>query len=100
MNQDDFRRIEEQLGRPLPRAFREVMLNFPQALIDAATLTDGDGNEFIDEMLISPNAEHILASIVQREPGWPKSDLIVGANGCGEVYSVDIADDACPVYES
>lgn len=100
MSEDDLRRIESALGRPLPRAFREVMLNFPQELIDAATLTDPDENEFRDEMLISPEPEAILAGIVEREPGWPETYILVGANGCGEVYSVDIAEEACPVYES
>lgn len=100
MNPDDLRRIEDQLGRPLPRAFRDVMLNFPKVLIDAATMTDPDGNEFRDAMMISPDAEQILAGIVDREPGWPESYVVVGENGCGEVYSVDISDEACPVYES
>ena len=71
MNEDDLRRIEAQLGRPLPQAFRRVMLNFPRELLDAATLTDPDGNEFRDEMVISPDAEAILAGIIDREPGWP-----------------------------
>jgi hypothetical protein len=100
MNEDDLRRIEAQLGRPLPRAFRRVMLNFPKELLDAATMTDPDGNEFRDEMMISPDAESILAGILDREPCWPETYVVVGANGCGEVYSVDIADEACPVYES
>jgi hypothetical protein len=100
MNEDDLRRIEARLGHPLPRAFRHVMLNFPQELIAAATMTDPDGGEFRDEMMISPDAEAILAGILDREPGWPETFVVVGANGCGEVYSVDIGDEACPVYES
>ncbi len=100
MTEDDLRRIEARLGRPLPRAFREVMLNFPRALIDAANMTDPDGNVFMEEMMISPDPEAILAGIIGREPDWPENYIIVGANGCGEVYSVDIADEACPVCES
>lgn len=100
MNEEDLQRIEAQLGRALPRTFRQVMLNFPQELIDAATMTDPHGNEFRDEMMISPDAEAILAGIIDREPGWPATYVVVGANGSGEVYSVDIADEACPVYES
>jgi hypothetical protein len=100
MTEDDLRKIEARLGRPLPPAFRNVMLNFPQALIDAATMTDPDGNEFMDEMMIAPDAEAILAGITDREPDWPETYIVVGSNGCGETYSVDIADPACPVYES
>lgn len=100
MNEDDLRRIEAQLGRPLPQAFRNVMLNFPKELIDAATMTDPDGNEFMDEMMIAPDAEGILTGITDREPGWPETHILVGGNGCGEVYSVDIGEEACPVYES
>lgn len=100
MNEKDLQRIEDQLGRPLPRAFRHVLLNFPQELINAATMTDPDGNEFRDEMMISPDAEAILAWMIDREPGWPETYVVVGGNGCGELYSVDIADEACPVYES
>jgi hypothetical protein len=100
MTEDDLRRIENQLGCPLPAAFRRVMLNFPQELIDAATMTDPDGNEFCDEMMISPDADYIVAGITNRDPDWPETYITVGANGFGEEYSVDIADEACPVYES
>jgi hypothetical protein len=100
MTEADLQRIEDALGRPLPDAFRHVMLNFPQVLIDAATMTDPDGNEFLDSMMISPDADAIIAGIAEREPGWPASYVIVGENGCGEVYSVDVAKETCPVYQS
>ena len=99
-DQNDLRRIETQLGHPLPQEFRKVMLKCPRELIDAATMADPDGNEFVAEMMISPNAGFILAGIIGRKPGWPETYVIVGENGCGEVYSIDIADEACPVYES
>jgi hypothetical protein len=35
MSNDDLRRIEAQIGRPLPPAFRRVMPHFPKALVDA-----------------------------------------------------------------
>lgn len=101
MNEDDLDRIEAALGRPLPQAFRRVMLNFPQELIDAAMMTDPYGNPFRDEMMISPDADGIIACLESPPfPDWPAHYLVVGANGCGEMYSVDISDDKCPVYES
>ena len=100
VDEDDLARIEEALGRTLPAAFRSVMLKFPQELIDAAKITDGDGNEYIDDMLIEPNAEMILEGIHDREEGWPEHLIVVGGNGFGEIYSVDISQDACPVVES
>lgn len=103
MTKDELREIEAQLGYPFPQAFRRVMLNFPPELIAAATMTDSDGNEIVGDMMISPNAEALRAHVQQRkhlEPGWPESYIVVGGNGCGEVYSVNIADEACPVYES
>jgi hypothetical protein len=100
MKEDDLERIEDAIGHPLPRAFRYVMLNFPQELIDAARMTDPDGNEFLDCMMISPDAEAIVAGIAEREPGWPEHYIVVGENGCGEVYSVDGSQEECPVFES
>lgn len=100
MTEDDLQRIEAALGKPLPRAFRHVMKNFPQELIDAAMMTDDMGNEFIDSMMISPDAELIAARIIDPWLGWPENLLVVGENGCGEEYSVDISDERCPVYES
>ena len=69
MNEDNLRRIEDALGRPLPTAFRQVMLNFPQSLIDAARMTDPDSNEFMDEMMISLDAESLLA-LGERTVAW------------------------------
>lgn len=102
INEADLQRIEEALGRPLPQVFRDVMLNFPQQLIDAATLTDNDGNEFLADMLISPNADRIINGIEWRrqEPGWPQNYIVVGDNGCGEEFSVDISQEKCPVWMS
>jgi hypothetical protein len=100
MIESDLKRIEAALGHPLPQAFRNVMLNFPQALIDAATMTDPDGNEFVDCMLISNNPDSIIAGIVGQQSDWPSNLIWVGENGCGEEYSVDISQESCPVYES
>lgn len=103
MTESDLNRIEEALGHRLPSVFRNAMLKFPQQLIDAATTTDVDGNEFIDCMPISSSVEAILAGIAHyqsSELGWPKQHLVVGENGCGEVYSVDISQESCPVFVS
>ena len=100
MNEDDLKRIEAVLGRSLPEAFRKVMLNFPQELIDAATMTDPYGNEFRDAMMISPDADAIIAGIESREWDWPENLIVVGEDGCGETFSVDISEEKCPVYMS
>ena len=102
MNEEELQRIEDAIGLALPNAFREIMTRFPQALIDDATLSDGEGNEFIGDMMISPNVEAILAGIThyRSEPGWPKNYIVVGENGCGEIYSIDVSQEQCPVYVS
>lgn len=102
MNEDDLKQIEDAIGHPLPQAFRNVMMTFPQALLEDAVITDGDGNEIIDDMMISPNVEAMLAGIAhyQSEPGWPRHYIVVGENGCGEVYSVDVSREECPVFVS
>ncbi|MFO0882613.1 MAG: SMI1/KNR4 family protein [Pirellulales bacterium] len=103
MTEGELHQVEEALGHRLPPEFREVMLNFPQALIDAATMTDPDGNEFMDCMLISPNVDALLAAIAHyqsSESGWPKQYIVVGENGCGEVYSIDTSKGDCPVFVS
>lgn len=102
MNESDLDRVETALGQPLPAAFRSVMLNFPQALIDAATMTDPDGNEFVDNMMITPNADYIIAGINarRRDADWPDHLVVVGDNGCGDDFSVDISRESCPVYMS
>jgi hypothetical protein len=102
MNETDLKRIEEALGRPLPAVFRDVMSNFPQKLIAAATLTDSDGNEFLDDMMITPNADFIIAGIEYRkqDPDWPKTYMVVGDNGCGEEFSINISEESCPVFMS
>jgi hypothetical protein len=51
-------------------------------------------------MMISPDVEAILQNIARRQSDWPKNLMVVGDNGCGEEYSVDISTDACPVFES
>jgi len=102
MNEDGLERIEDALGHPLPRAFRHVMTTFPQELIDEAVKTGPDGERLTDVMMISPNVEAILAGIAhyQSEPGWPRHYVVVGENGCGEVYSVDVSQEKCPVFAS
>ena len=102
MNEEGLRRIEDALGRPLPQAFRHVMTTFPQELIDEAVKTGSDGEKRIDFMIISPDVEAILAGIAhyQSEPGWPRHYVVVGENGCGEVYSVDVSQQKCPVFAS
>jgi|GEM_PF-6759004 len=102
MNDADLKRIEIAVGRSLPNGFRSVMLNFPQKLIAAATLTDADGNEFIESMMITPNADYIIAGIDDRrhDPDWPKNYVVIGDNGCGEEFSVDISIERCPVFMS
>ena len=102
MNESDLARIETALGISLPTVFSNVMLHFPQVLIDEATMTDPDGNEFIDSMMITPDADYIIERTEEwrRDPDWPNNYLLIGDNGCGEDYSVDVSNDRCPVYES
>jgi hypothetical protein len=102
MNETELNRIEDALGRSLPATFRNVMLNFPQKLIEAATMTDPDGNEFIDSMMITPNADYIIGGIKARrhQADWPKDYLVVGDNGCGDDFSVDVSKENCPVFMS
>ena len=57
MTEADLERIAVASGRPLPSAFKGMMLNSPQSLIDAATMTGPDGNGSVDSMVITPNAD-------------------------------------------
>ena len=57
MTESDLERIAVVPGRPLPSAFKEMMLNLPQSLIDAAAMTGPDRNGSVDSMVITPNAD-------------------------------------------
>ena len=102
MTENDLERIADAPGHPLPSVFKEVMLKFPQSLIDAATMTDPEGNEFVDSMMITPNADYIIRGIEVREveSDWPNSMVGVGDNGCGDEFNVDMSEESCPVYMS
>lgn len=102
VNEAELDRVEDALGRSLPKTLRGVMLDFPQQLIDAATMTDPDGNDFVDCMMFTPFADYIIAGIrhCRQLEGWPADYLVVGDNGCGEEFSVDISTEKCSVFIS
>jgi hypothetical protein len=106
MTTDDLRRIEQAIGRPLPRAVREFFLHYPSELRtttrDLGPTPDGQPyRECPGDNELTDNADHIIGANARRsgyDADWPDNMLVVGGGGCGETYWVDLDDESGAVY--
>jgi hypothetical protein len=106
MTQDDVRRIEEAIRRPLPPAVRRFFLNYPTEL--RTTLwevgVDDAGNPYTEcaaDNELSDNAELIIEMNARQfgyDADWPANMLVVGVGGCGETFWVDLDTERGEVY--
>jgi hypothetical protein len=87
MTEQDLLRIEDAIGRPVSKAFRQFMLHPPSQLGMAM------------ELLCDPNAV-IEFNRSGATADWPENQLGLGDNGCGDVYSIDLDDPRGAVYLS
>ena len=105
MTQDDLRRIEQAIGRPLSAAVRRFFLNYPPELRttarDLGPTPEGEPyRECAADNELCDSADAVIA--LNRREGWasdfPDNLLIVGAGECGETYWVDLDDERGAVY--
>ncbi len=98
MQPEQLHTLSEQLGIPaFPQPWVSLQLDFPAAL---RTLQRGDGStvdefELTDdlELLLQLNQEVRLEPIPDGEGlalTWPENLLVIGENGAGDYYCIDI----------
>ena len=89
MEHQDIRMIEEATGIKLPKAYADIITNYPKELLG----TDAQDFGLIDD------AERIInENLSVRKDGffgesWPERYFIVGENGCGDYYVINYESD-------
>ena len=83
-------RIERELGVELPRAYANLLLNYPESLTR---------HEFVREFLLCDTADRVIAlnRLMEGLEFWPNHLLAIGETGSGDVFVVDVGDDNPPV---
>ncbi|QDU06568.1 SMI1 / KNR4 family protein [Gimesia chilikensis] len=97
MTETEIQELETATGCILPAAYRELLLNYPQRLMDlAATL----GVEELE--LLTHNHESLTRMNVDQAEYvrmfFPPYYFVIGENGNGDVYAIDTQSPAVPVY--
>lgn len=103
MDSDAILKLESLCGMPLPNDFRTVMTNYPSSLVEAVRADDGtDAEGLVSETELLANPAEILEinqevrrqSVLDpegREFCWPTNFLVIGENGDGDYYCVDLS---------
>lgn len=94
MHEESIVQIEQQLGRQLPAAYREVLRHYPPPLREP-----GEFGPFYYELY--GDAQRLVDANSGKSELWkdrPAEYLVIGDNGCGNVYAIDTADPSAPVY--
>lgn len=101
LTDQDFAQIESELSCTLPESFKEFMRNYPQALIDCGITydtPDGPYTEGPADMELTNRADVIIALTAVRPADWPDTRIVIGENGCGDLFGIDTAVENSPVY--
>lgn len=97
MTETEIQELETATGCILPAAYRELLLNYPQRLLDlAATL----GVEELE--LLTHNQQSLIRMNVDQAEYvrmfFPPHYFVIGENGNGDVYAIDTESPAGSVY--
>lgn len=102
MTREDLQQIEGTLQLSLPESYRDCMLNYPPALLSASFTIANDSDSYTEracEMEFVNSADALIAlNRGMRPPDWPATYLVIGHNGCGDVYGIDTSATDPAVY--
>lgn len=93
MTAEDVSKIELEIGLALPADYQQVLLRYPFA---------SEGNAYCDELfgdagyLIDTNRAYREGSFFGQT--WPRHYLIIGDDGAGNVYFLDLARESLSVF--
>lgn len=97
MTETEIQELETATGCILPTAYRELLLNYPQRLLDLAATLDVEELE-----LLTHNHESLTRMNVDQAESvrmfFPLHYFVIGENGNGDVYAIDTRSPAVPVY--
>ena len=107
MNSSDVERINDTLDCELPEFYEEFLLNYPDSLLTVAKSgVNADGDAYTEgpaDLELLNHADAII-SLNQEVPAihweneWPDEQFVIGDNGCGDYYTIDIDDEESPVF--
>lgn len=111
MNAHEIQQIEAALQCTLPQSFVRFMLNYPETVKTTRWVIESDdGDSYTQspaQMELLDTADGIIA-LNQDSPteyrcsaklnNWPNSHLIIGTDGGGGRYAIDISREDSPVY--
>ena len=111
MNAHEIQQIEMALRCKLPQTFVRFMLNYPEALKTTNWVLESDNGDTYTQspaqMELSATADEIIA-LNQDSPAeyrysaklnnWPNSHLIIGTDGGGGCFAIDMTREGSPVY--
>lgn len=92
MDENDIHMIHSELLVQLPKDYVDRMLNYPLAG------TDNEGWELCDdaEIIVKHNKE--LRRLGFFDIPWPDHFFVIGSDGCGNFYFLNLKESDCRVY--
>ncbi len=92
----DIEEIETHSGVKLPQRYRDILLNYPQQLLDLNDEFDTGPEHF---QLFREKSKLLFYNPKGRNwETWRPEYFVIGENGCGETFVIDTSDPAAPVY--
>ena len=89
----DISSLENGLGVNLPASYREVLQNYPFGLDSGAAEWDLYATS---EQIKAENKEYRTGGFFGQP--WPKHYLVIGGDGAGNPYFLDLSQEKSPVY--
>ena len=102
LSDSDLLEIETALNCKLPESFKSFMRDYPKALVDTGPTydtPDGPWTERPCDNELTNRAEVIIALTKARPAEWPTTRIVIGENGCGDLFGIDTAIEDSPVYK-
>ncbi len=92
MTDDDFSAIERYMGRPVPRAYRGMLVEYPLDL-----------NDWNSPLALFPTRDKVLAWNSELREGefageWGADRFAIGMSACGDTYFLDLKDHSESVF--
>lgn len=85
MNHEEIAAIERGIGIELPDSYKQIMLNYPEALLESDAQDYGLLNDA--EVIIEENTD-VRKNGYFGEP-WPERYFIIGINGMGDYFVIN-----------
>ncbi|MCW3128066.1 MAG: hypothetical protein JWO03_3724 [Bacteroidetes bacterium] len=88
MTEKEIKELESELGKPFPKGYKAVLLNYPQELIDLK----------LDEKILINDKKQLIA-LNEKWEKWigDLAIIAIGEDGDGGYYFINMSDEA--IYE-